>query len=266
MDDVHWFSGARSLGTAGQPAFQIAATIGVARRNGCEFLIPPWPSAGYFRRPVPQSSAVPATINYVEQAFSYQEINVTRSTSLLGYFQSEKYFKHCEDEVRSFSAPCSGLTQQLQEKFRDLLGRKTCSVHVRRTDYINDGCYNDLAAGSYYEEAFARFDADTTFVLFSDDTAWCRRRFRDERIVFIDGTAEIEDLFLMSFCQSHVIANSSFSWSGARLNPNTQKRVIAPARWFDGPRADPTVPFRPGPCHGGFHDSKDIVPDGWIKL
>jgi hypothetical protein len=36
---------------------------------------------------------------------------------------------------------------------------------------------------------------------------------------------------MMSLCDNHVIANSSFSWWGAWLDPKAGKRVLAPTPW-----------------------------------
>jgi hypothetical protein len=253
------------LGFLGNQLFQIAATIGIARRNGCPFVFPPWPPSRHFEFPIPQSRLIRQFERRMTRTFAYEEIVIDRATELRGYFQSERYFAHCEDEVRHYFTPHHALADLLERQFGDLIAAKTCSVHVRRTDIVGDPAWPELAAGDYYERAMSQFDSDTTFAIFSDDIEWCKQRFRDRDVVFIEALSAVEDLFLMTRCKGHIIANSTFSWWGAWLNSNPNKKVIAPLRWFAGRHADPAIPYQPTRLNG-YYDPSDLIPPSWIKI
>ena len=253
------------LGRLGNQLFQIAATIGIARRNGCSFVFPTWPYSRHFEFPLPQAHPIRHMQRRLPRSFGYEEIVIDRATELWGFFQSERYFAHCKDEVRHYFTPHHAVAQLLEQGFGRLLAGATCSVHVRRTDYLGDPTWPELAADDYYERAMSQFDAGTTFVVFSDDIEWCRDRFRGSAMVFVEALSAVEDLFLMARCRGHIIANSSLSWWGAWLDPNPNKKVIAPARWFGGKHADPTNPYRPS-RFGGFYDTSDLIPPAWIKI
>ncbi len=253
------------LGSLGNQLFQIAATIGIARRNGCPFVFPMWAPSRHFEFPIPQSRLIRQFERRMPRTFAYEEIVIDRATELRGYFQSERYFAHCEDEVRRYFTPHHALAHLLERQFGDLIAAKTCSIHVRRTDIIGDPAWPELAAGDYYERAMSQFDSDTTFVIFSDDIEWCKDRFRGRSVVFVEALSAVEDLFLMARCKGHIIANSTFSWWGAWLDPNPDKKVIAPLQWVGGRHADPAIPYRPN-SFNGYYDASDLVPPAWIRI
>ena len=113
------------------------------------------------------------------------------------------------------------------------------SLHVRRGDYALAVEGNIVLPAGYYAKAISLVLErlpDATFYVFSDDIAFAREFLpRSIRSVFVDHNDDFsshEDLRLMSSCQNHILANSTFSWWGAWLDARTSKVVIAPRHWL----------------------------------
>lgn len=107
------------------------------------------------------------------------------------------------------------------------------SIHVRRTDYLDEGRPQFALPLTYYRDALAYFPSDR-FLIFSDDVAWCREHFRGDTFEFSDHVDAVDALNAMAACRHNIIANSSFSFWAAFLNPNPGRRVIAPSQWERG--------------------------------
>ena len=168
---------------------------------------------------------------------------------LEGCFQSDKYFRDCEGRVReayrfrgieSGAFPLPEDYLRLEKQIEDC---QSVSVHIRRGDYLDEshgGLYTGICTEAYYKEAFARMERlvpGARFFLFSNDPEWTREHFESKNCVLVEGSTEdtgYMDLYLMSRCRHNIIANSSFSWWGAWLNENPEKKVIAPAKWLNG--------------------------------
>ena len=255
-------------GRFGNQLFQVAAAIGLAHRIGGRLVLPPWRYARHFGGELPQlAGRIPVDSEYRERSFRYVPIPAARgSLALHGAFQSERHFTDAASEVRAALYWRGELVADLKQRVPAAFAADSCSVHVRRTDYLRNPNYTDLGSSGYYEAALVSLPAETRFFVFSDDIAWCRARFGGGRFEFVDGLDEVAAMALMSACRAHVIANSSFSWWGAWLDPRAGQRVVAPARWFAGEFADRSLPFDPGPPARGYHDTSDLLPAGWRVL
>lgn len=136
------------------------------------------------------------------------------------YVQDEKYFAPYAEEIKQRFGV--GITTS------DYVG-----IHVRRGDYVNNPFHWDLSESDYYTKAMCMF-VDKKFLVFSDDVEWCKTQEIFKDCSFATGNSELEDFNMLASCESQIIANSSFSWWAAYLNPNPDKRVIAPREdtWF----------------------------------
>jgi len=192
------------------------------------------------------------TLEYQEKGCNYDGQVLQKDPAYLtGYFQSEKYFRDVEDEVRKaftfsdriWEKPESGITKKMKDYLGQIESSMSISVHVRRGDYLEkEEIYGGICTEEYYKRAIEYMKKEFPegcFYLFSNEPEWVKGWIRgiygeDKGFVVIEGTGEETgylDLFLMSRCKNHIIANSSFSWWGAWLDNSREKKVVAPARW-----------------------------------
>jgi hypothetical protein len=158
---------------------------------------------------------------------------------LAGYWQTYRISEEIADELRvelSFKEPAQGKTLEVLQQIRQT--RNAVSLHVRRGDYTLAAEGKIALPIDYYIRAISTFEErliDPTFFVFSDDMAFIKKNLpRNVRAVFVDhndNSVSHEDLRLMASCHHHIIANSTFSWWGAWLNPRLDKIVVAPKFW-----------------------------------
>jgi hypothetical protein len=190
---------------------------------------------------------------YVEEkSFTFDEKlfeNCSDNVNLYGFFQTEKYFKHIEQQIREDFIFVNDIWNPCKEMFTF---DETISLHIRRSDYVQKQNYHPLCTLEYYEEALKKLPQDIPVLIFSDDTEWCKKQdlFQPDRFLISESDNNLVDMCLMTMCTYHIIANSSFSWWGAWLADS--KKVIAPKVWF-GPEL--------------FHqNTSDLIPKHWEKL
>jgi hypothetical protein len=175
-------------------------------------------------------------LGYQEQSFNFDSniFNVSDNVSIEGYFQSYKYFLEYDNEIKKEFT----FKQEILTKSSKTISSyiNPVSIHVRRGDYVKHPDYWTITP-EYIQESLNHFNDDEyTFLIFSDDISWCKQVF-PEGVIFIEGNNAFEDLCLMSLCNHNIISNSSFSWWGAYLNNNPNKKTIAPSKWFTNPKS-----------------------------
>lgn len=162
-------------------------------------------------------------------------LNPTGNWYLKGWFQNEKYFAGYEDTVRR------DLTLKKELKLPDdiqelLANEETVSVHFRRGDYKK---FHNILDADYYSKAVREMERrvkNPVYLIFSDDITWVKQNMNlGANFYYVNEDHRLtdsEELALMSMCRHNIIANSSFSWWGAWLNPHKAKTVIAPRVWY----------------------------------
>ena len=162
---------------------------------------------------------------------------------LNGYWQSEKYFSDpiVQEELRrDFAPPRQVIDSESFKKWRDRISSvKSCSVHFRRTDYLTPENARKYVTfdDSYYDRAMdhiIRNAGETTFFLFSDDKDYLKEKYSDSDYVIVDDPrlTYLDEFYLMSSCDHHILANSSFSWWSAWLGKREGTMNLVPDRWL----------------------------------
>ena len=182
---------------------------------------------------------------------SYLNIPIVNGNLKLdGYYQNEKYFKQYRNEILNLFKIDESTKNYLTEKYSDIPFDNTCSIHVRRGNYVERQHFHPLQTVEYYKKSISIIGEKTLFLIFSDDIEWCKINLDFiENKKFISGNLDYQDLYLMSMCNHNITANSSFSWWGAWLNNNNNKKIVYPSFWFNN-----------GP------DSSEIGGESWTKI
>lgn len=164
------------------------------------------------------------------------------NTLIDGFFQTERYFSDIREPLLKDFNFC------VKEKKLEEIGRQiqNCSVpvvsiHVRRQDYLYSYPHRGVCTEKYYQNAVTTIcrelgTRNLCFLVFSDDPQFCKRTYPDFKIIdrsMFEKYEDWYDMYLMSCCHHHIIANSSFSWWGAWLNRSSDKIVVAPDRWLN---------------------------------
>jgi hypothetical protein len=264
------FVSCKLYGGLGNQLFQIFATIAYSLRHKIDFLFEYTPNLGkratywntFLCTMIERTATNICGTTQIDQGghgfVNLREPLPNENIMLNGYFQSYLFF---DDHSKTILKMIDVEKLQNDKKIQ----QNSISLHFRRGDYKGLEDCHPIMEMDYYANALNYIlvldEGITTVYYFCEeedlesvekDIAILKTEFRD-KIVFerhLEDT-DWEEMIAMSCCKHNIIANSSFSWWGAYLNPNSDKIVCYPAVWFG--------PFI---CE----NTDAMFPPNWIKI
>ena len=178
---------------------------------------------------------------YEEELFNFDSsiFQLKGNIYLNGYWQNENYFlDHRKTIVHDFKLK-NHLSNENDSILDDVKNSNSVSIHIRRGDIAEDSKLNEKIGTvplNYYKKAvddISKYHDNLKFFIFSDNITWTKKNFKiNQNHSYVADNSPQYDMFLMINCKHNIIANSTYSWWGAWLNENTNKKIYAPKIWF----------------------------------
>ena len=238
-------------GRLGNQLFETAATKKLALDYGYEFIgmikeHTTWDADAYIQKTVLRNVNIIDSVenqqewiiypkeNRNEYQFNKNFVDIPQNANkviLNSYFQKSKYI----DEKIAFDLfkPYDSIKEEIKKTYGDL--SDTVAVHIRRGDYVNLNW--TVWTPEKIKQCIKEHFPNDKILIISDDLNWCKERFKEDQYSFADKpcTHPIEmDLYLQTQCRDNIVSNSTFSWWGAYLNENKDKKIIYPNYWIRG--------------------------------
>ena len=253
------------FGRLGNQMFQYAALKGIANKLDCNILAPTHlrDLFHFFKLENLGSNQIGDSKfkQYIcpSDIFHYQDLRLKENTDLIGYFQSWKYFKKIDVEIREDFSFQNNILEEAKELIKAY--KNPYFLHVRRGDYLLKQDFHPVLGLNYYKKAIRHFPKESDCLVFSDDISWCKQHLNIDcnYIESEEVMPDYLDLAIMSLCNGGIISNSSFSWWGAWLQANSTQPIISPNPNYFG-------------TGGWFGESckhfimSDLIPDKWITV
>jgi hypothetical protein len=195
----------------------------------------------------------------------------TEITRIFGYFQSYKYFDEYKDKLFRMIR-LSQLQEDVCSEYSNYFNTSSLpivSMHFRYGDYKNLQKYHNLLPYEYYLDSLkymlSIYNRGVRVLYFCEKEDnniilevihQLQNEYMNANVEFIkvdDMIIDWKQLILMSCCDSHIIANSTYSWWGAYFNTKPNKQVCYPSKWF-------------GPVNEKKNIVDDMFLDSWKKI
>lgn len=158
-----------------------------------------------------------------------------------GYWQYPEIIKTMYENLSNKFIPTELPPIEISRLVEEINFNNSVAIHIRRGDYFtpkNIERYG-VCDSSYYNKAVIKMenmiDENLQYYVFSDDLKWVKDNMNLPSNTMYVNNYQINTywyIYLMSLCNHNIISNSSFSWWGAFINNNPNKKVIAPSIWL----------------------------------
>jgi Glycosyl transferase family 11 len=206
----------------------------------------------------PFNAPIEADTQVYQNDHKYEPIPTPSSSDtmlLKGYYQDYRYFDDVYHHILEIIGIPEIRDQVLAKHAVHSADTIRISMHFRRGDYCQLPCYHPVLSEHYYMRAmlsmlkYLKHDTITPIQV----VCFYENRDREDVLKIIDIVRDItnsggytnieyvvdvylevadwEQMLVMSGCDHHIIANSTFSWWSAYLNPNPSKIVCYPESW-----------------------------------
>lgn len=204
---------------------------GIIRRLRKNLIVPAWITKFWFN--------YGCIYNVNRQYFDYPKTN-KKNLNIYGYFQSEKYFIKYKDIICKelmVSTPISSTSKKVLD---DIRNSNSVAVSIRakknpENPKVNDNIKLGMIDKAYYYEGMKKISEivhNPVFYIFADDIDIVKNEYEFPfPVVYVYPEDALDGMRLMYNCKDFIISNSTFSWWGAYLSCNKNKKVVMPAIW-----------------------------------
>lgn len=178
----------------------------------------------------------------------------SKNVYLEGYWQSEKYFADCKEQIRKDFQIVTKMSDSVENELQQMLQDtdNLVFIGIRRYQDCVTTSPGMVLEEEYYNKAIQLMESkldNPKFVVFTQQPDWAKSHIVGRSPIMYASPKEgelstIEDMYLMRHCRHAIISNSSFYWWGAWLSEYNDGVVVCPTNFLN----------------------RDMALDKWIKL
>lgn len=165
---------------------------------------------------------------------------------IFGYFQCPKYFDSYKNTILEIFKEPEYITEYLK-KYNNL--EDSYFLHVRLGDALEPGIRNQkhfIDLNNYFNTCINQIEGN--IYLFSDSPNLVYKYFPillNHQVTFVEEKDELISLYMMSKClKGGICSNSTFSWWGAYLNTNPNKKIFMPSKFINNYQGKTDIFFK----------------------